>query len=197
MTRSVRIRGSFCPSPQPPPRRQSWKRRGCRSPCFVESGLCPRRLWRGAMSQPSGSVAAGRPGIYNLGPSTDLGTRRQEPCSCCDEQGCLRPPSIKRVGRSSTGSGGRSLSRLCPSDRSKSTPVIAKEKARFHGGELKIIGRRKSFKTCRPRLRALTTDDSKLGSMGTRPRRPRARIKLRARRVTRARWGVRSCTDFG
>ena len=105
------------------------------------------------MSRPSGSVEADRRGIRSVGSSSDFRTRPHEPCLRCDEQDCPQPPSIRRVGRPSTGVGGRSLSRLRPSDASKkSVPVIAKEKARSHGVEFNVTACRQLFQ-CVPSAR--------------------------------------------
>ena len=101
------------------------------------------------MSRPSGSVEAGRWGICTVGSSPDMRTSRQEPCSRRSEQDCPQSPSMASGGGLSTVAGGRSLPMLRPRGGSKSIPVpmIAKERARFHGVELKIIRRWKSFKT--------------------------------------------------
>ena len=135
------------------------------------------------MSRPSGSVEAGRRAICTVGSSTGLRKRRQEPCSRCSEQDRPQPLSIERVGGPSTGTGGRLMSRLRPRDGSKSilVPDIAKEKARSHGVELKIIRRWKSFKTRRPSLRIRPTDSMAFDSRWVRPSHPRARVTLPAR----------------
>ena len=75
------------------------------------------------MSRPSGSEEAGRRVICTVGPPTGVRTIRQGPCSRRSEQDRPQPPSIERVGGPSTGTGGRLLSRLRPSDGSKSIPV--------------------------------------------------------------------------
>ena len=134
------------------------------------------------MSRPSGSVEAGRWGICTVGSSTDMRTSRQEPCSRRSEQDCPQSPSMESGGGLSTEAGARSLLMLRPRDGSKSIPVpmIAKERARFHGVEFKIIRCWKSFKTLSPCPRVRPADSMALDSVGTRPRRPRARVKLRA-----------------
>ena len=146
-TLSVRIGVSLCAFRNRPRHRQSRRRRGCRHRLLRRIRNIPAAFRRRAMSRPSDSVEASRRGVRTVGSLTNLGISRHEPCSRCREQGCLRPPSIKRVGRSSTGSGDGSKSRQHPSDGSKSIPAIARDKARFHGGELKISKRWKSFKT--------------------------------------------------
>lgn len=108
LTGQVRVNVSFRPSPPPPAAPVKPEAQGMPAPlCFVESGIYPRPSGGGAMSRPSGSVEACRQDVRTVGSWTNLGTSRHEPCSRCGEQGCLRTPSVKRVGRPLTGSGGQ------------------------------------------------------------------------------------------